>query len=322
MSAGAGFRLGIVGCGRIVERGYLPAALATPGTEVVAFADPSSERAWSCARLWAEGSGETAAVHADAAALLAGAAPDAVVVATPAAHHVEVAAEAAALGIPALVEKPPAPDAAGARRLAALDPPPFLAFNRRFLQGRELLPGIPADGWLELDLELRFRQDAWAAHQVRDDALLDAGTHLIDLAAHLAAAPPICVREAVVEPGRACFELELGRARARVRCATDRRHLESVTVSDRAGRRLARSRLGGIRGRAAGLRGAPHPLVLSLSRQLAALREAVLGAGPGPLAGAADGFAALAVVEAVRRSAELGGAEVIVAADLTGGPAA
>lgn len=313
MSGGPELRLGVVGCGRIVERGYVPAALGMPGVRIAALADPESARAHDCARHWAEESGKTPAIYEDAAALLAAERPEAIVVATPAAGHAEVAALAATHGIPSLVEKPPAPDAAGAAALAALQPAPFVAFNRRFLQGQELAPSIPSRGWLELDLELQFRQDAWGAHAVRDDALLDAGTHLIDLAAHLTGSPPLCVRRAAVDADRAAFELDLGRGRARIRCATDRRHLETVEIRDRAGRQVARSRIGGVRGRAAALRGVPHPLVLSLRRQLGALRDALRGGDHGPLAGPEAGLATLAVVEAVRRSAQLGGAEVTVA---------
>jgi predicted dehydrogenase len=306
-------RLAVAGCGRIVERGYVPAALATPGVSIVAFADPEPERLRQCRQLWEQGGGTAAEGFEDTAELLAAEPPDALVVAAPAATHGPIAAAAAAAGVPCLVEKPPAPDAAGARGLAALSPPPFLAFNRRFLQGVELRSRVPAEGWLELDLELRFRATAWSAHVVRDDALLDAGVHLIDLATHLSAAAPICVRRAEVSPERAAFELDLSRGRARISCATDRRHRESVEIRDRAGSLLARNRQGGIRGRLGALSGAPHPLVLSLGRQLSALRNAVQLGEVGSLGSAADGVAALTAVESVRRSAELGGAEVTVA---------
>lgn len=300
-------RLGIAGCGRIAERGYVPAALAAPGVTIASFADPDAERLRRCQELWGQSDGEAAA-FASAAELLRGAPVDLLVVAAPAAHHLALAEGAAAAGVPSLVEKPPAPDLDGALRLASLDPRPYLAFNRRFLQGTELRDAVPEHGWLELDLELRFRRQAWGAHEVRDEALLDAGIHLVDLACHLIGAAPIAVRRAQVEPELASLELELSRGRARISCSTDRRHRELVVVRDRAGKLLARSTHGGIRGRLAALARQPDPLVLSLRRQLEALQ-----AGRTPLATAADGAAAMAVVEAARRSAELGGAEVTVA---------
>ncbi len=306
-------RLAIAGCGRIAERGYVPAALATPGVRLVAFADPDQGRLRRCQDLWEQGGGAASHAFADAAELLAAEPVDALVVASPAPTHTALAAVAAAAGIPCLVEKPPAVDVEGARRLAALEPEPLIAFNRRFLQGVDLGAKVPAAGWLEMELELRFRRSAWDAHEVCDDALLDAGSHLIDLAAFLSGSAAISVRHAVVEPERAALELDLARGRAKISCATDRRHREAVTIRDRAGTTLAASAVGGLGGRLAALRGAPQPLVLSLRRQLSALRDAVKTGSAGPLASARDGVAVLTVVEAARRSAELGGAEVTVA---------
>jgi predicted dehydrogenase len=304
-------RLGIAGCGRIVERGYIPAALATPGVRIVALADPDADRLRHCHQLWRRQAGEALA-FADAAEMLRAEAIDLLVVAAPAAAHAPLAEEAAAAGIRALVEKPPAADMEGARRLLALRPEPYVAFNRRFLQGEEIGSAVPAERWLEFDLELRFRRDAWGAHEARDEALLDAGIHLIDLACHLSGATPIAVRRAVVEPERACLELELARGRARIRCATDRRHREAVAVRDRTGKLIARSVWGGVRGRLAAAAGNPDPLALSLRRQLEALGDQE-GTGASRLASAHDGATAIAVVEAARRSAALDGAEVTVA---------
>jgi predicted dehydrogenase len=297
-------RLGIAGCGRIAERGYVPAALAAEGVTIAAFADPDPERLDHCLGLWQEG-GEEAESFADAASLLETGGIDLLVVAAPLELHVGLAEQAAAAGVRTLVEKPPAPDLAGAERLAALDPEPILAFNRRFLQGEQLRDSIPAEGWLDLDLELRFQQGAWGAHEVRDEALLDAGIHPIDLACHLSGAAPIAVRGAEISPQRASFELELSRGRARIDCATDRGHRETVSVRGRSGKLLARSSWGGIRGRLASI-GRPDPLTVSLQRQLEALPDSP------HLSTARDGVTAMAVVEAARRSAELGGAEVTV----------
>ena len=300
-------RLGLAGCGRIAERGYLPAARGLPGVELVAVADPDSERA---GRLAAGIGG--AVVYDSVERILADNRLDALLVATPAELHVETAALAAAAGLPALVEKPPALDLSGARTLTGLEPAPSIGFNRRFLQGVRLLPSVPATGWLELELELRFQRGAWGAHESRDEALLDAGIHLIDLAGFLASAQPIAVRKATVEAERADFELELGRARARIRCATDRGYAERVEVADRSGAVVAGARTGRARARIARLRGGEDPLVASLRDQLRCFADLVRGEDPGELAGPADAVAAISVVEAVRRSAELGGAEVTV----------
>lgn len=316
-------KLGIAGCGRIVELGYVPAALAAEGVTIAAFADPNAGRRERCLKLWAEGDGE-ARGYPDLASLLEAEPLDLLVIAAPLQHHLPLAEEAAAAGIRSLVEKPPAPDLDSAQRLAALDPEPLLAFNRRFLQGEELRDAIPAEGWLELDLELRFQRQAWGAHEAHDEALLDAGIHLIDLASQLSGATPIAVRQASVEPERAELELELSRGRARIRCATDRSHRETIEVRDRAGKTLARSTWGGLRSRLSGALGQPSPLVVSLQRQLEAVRalgvpllEQQMGrlhqGHPHRLiATARDGATAMAVVEAARHSAELGGAEVTV----------
>jgi predicted dehydrogenase len=328
-------RLGIAGCGRIVELGYIPAALAAEGVMIAAFADPNAKRRERCLKLWSSG-GSEANGYPDLASLLEAEPIDLLVVAAPLEHHLSLAEEAAVAGVRSLVEKPPAPNLPNAQRLAALDPEPLLAFNRRFLQGEELRGAIPAEGWLELDLELRFRREAWGAHEAHDEALLDAGIHLIDLASHLSGSTPIAVRHARVEQEQAELELELSRGRARIRCATDRSHRETIEVRDRAGKTLARSTWGGLRSRLSGVLGKPSPLVVSLQRQLEAVGGGGWG-GPAPLlslhktplrepphlllpqghpdrslATATDGATAMAVVEAACRSAELDGAEVTV----------
>jgi predicted dehydrogenase len=300
-------RLGIAGCGRLAERGHIPAAATLPSVELTAVCDPHPDRLAQAAGLAAG-----AVPYSDPAEMIAAGGIDGLIVLTPAGHHLEVARLAAGAGVPSLVEKPPAPDLAGATALAALDPAPAIGFNRRFLQGEELAGAIPASGWLELDLELRFRQSGWGAHQSRDEAILDAGVHLIDLAAFLADAPPIAVRAAEVGPDRARLELELTRGRARILCAVDRAYSERVEVRDRSGATIARSRIGRLGAAAGRLRGAPDPLVASLAGQLERFAARLRGEDGGRLADAAAGVSAMAVIEAARRSHELGGAEVTV----------
>lgn len=324
-------KLGVAGCGRIAERGYIPAALAAEDVTITGFADPDADRLRQCVEFWERQSDDEAEGFSSTAELVRSTPIDLLVVAAPAAHHLSLAEEAAAAGVRCLVEKPPAPDLATAEKLAALDPQPFLAFNRRFLQGIELRDRVPTEGWLELDLELRFKRGAWGAHQADDEAILDAGIHLIDLACHLTQSAPIAVRQAEVTPERATLELELTRARARISCATDRGHRESITIHDRSGKTLASTRWGGIGARLSPLFGRPDPLVLSLQRQLEALRDsapqlhhplypAEVGGGAvgvrrrgTRLANATDGVMTMAIVEAARRSADLNGAEMTVA---------
>ena len=297
----------LVGCGRVAGRGHIPAAALIPSVELVAVCDRDPDRAAAAAGLIGG-----AASFTDPAEMLAAERIDGLVVAAPTGAHVELAMLAAEAGVPSLVEKPPAPDLAGAEALAELEPEPSLGFNRRLLQGVRLMPSIPEDGWLELDLELRFRRAGWGAHESHDEALLDAGIHMIDLALFLAGAAPIAVRDAEIGPERASVELELSRGRARIRCAVDRAYTERVEVRDRAGRTVAAARIGRIGGAVGRLRGREEPLVGSLRRQLELFAARIRGDDSGPLARAGAGVAAMAVVEAARRSFELGGSEVTV----------
>jgi predicted dehydrogenase len=294
-------RLGLVGCGRIASLGYLPAIAATPEVELVAVADPSAER---CAALAAAAAadGRPPSTHAGAAELIAGAELEALLVATPAAHHLEAARLAADAALACLVEKPPAPDLAGARELAALDPAPWLGFNRRFDQGLELVDAVPAQGSLELELELCYRRGSWRPHSGGDDALLDIGPHLVDLGLFLAGGGTAEVRRANCRRERAQLELQTDRGPMRVRCATDRSYRERVVVSGPGGR-VSSVRGGLRRALAARVAGAPHPLVGSLALQLRACGSAARGADPGVLATAEDGVRAMAAIDAARERA-------------------
>jgi predicted dehydrogenase len=108
------------------------------------------------------------------------------------------------------------------------------------------------------------------------------------------------------------MELELSRGRARIRCATDRAYCERIVVRDRAGRTIAEDRRGRMSGAVGRLRGREEPLVVSLRDQLDLFAARVRGEDGGALADAEDGVVAMAVVEAARRSEQLGGAEVTV----------
>lgn len=302
----APLRLGLVGCGRLAELGYAPAARAATGVEIVAVSDPDRDRRGLVAAELG------ASAHSRLRELLAVTALHGIVVCTAAEQHEEAAAAVAQAGLTALVEKPPAPDAAGALRVMALTPAPWIGFNRRFDQGVELARRMPPGGDLELRMVLHYRRKSWRPVAGDDDALLDLGPHLIDLALHLTGALPLAVRAHAARE-RAGIELATSRARVRIECATDRPHHEVVEILDAGGRRVARVARGGrARGLAARVLPGVHPLVRSLTAQLEAYGRALRGEDHGPLATAGEGAAVMCVLDAARRSDAIGGDTVAV----------
>jgi predicted dehydrogenase len=292
-------RLGLVGCGRLAESGYLPALAALDGVALVAVADPSADRRERVAAL---APGEPAQFDSSAQLAAAGVV-DAVVVATPAESHLAEATRLTERGIAVLVEKPPAPDLAGAVALSQLAPAPWIGFNRRFTHGARLLADVPADGPVDLELELRYRRASWGAIAVGDPAVLDLGPHLVDLALLLTDSREARVRGARLGHERVEIELETARGSAQIRCASDRAHHERVVVRV-GGRSVAASGDGGTIGMfASRLPGREHPLVASLRAQLAAFAQAVEGGDGGLLATAEDGVRAMRVIDAAREVA-------------------
>ncbi len=327
--------LGLVGCGRLASDGYVPALAHTagPAFRLVAVADPDPGRRGHVSRL----AGGDVAGFPDAAALLAGSRLDALVLATPAALHLADAERASAAGVPVLVEKPPAPDVAGAAALAALSPAPWVGFNRRFDPGAAAVRrAVPAVGPVDLRIEISYRRRSWGAFAVRDDALLDLGPHLVDWARWIGGRDVVEVRCPELSAERAALELVLAGdgagapgGVATLRAVTDRPHAELVELRDASGEVRAGHRLGGlaaaVRGRVAGVlgrvapggsggsgAGRPSALVASLAGQLDALAAAVRGAPPADLGTAADGLAVMAVLDAARASAAGGGRTVPV----------
>jgi predicted dehydrogenase len=287
-------RVGLVGCGRLAERGYLPASHRASGVRLVALADLEPAR---CARIASH-----LPAFRSARDLLSEIEVDALIVATPAAAHVNDARAAVDRGVSALVEKPPAEDAVGAAELAALSPPPWVGFNRRF-RLEALRAALPPEGPLDLRLGFWTRADAWRPHVVRDDLLLDLGPHLVDLALWLAGRDAIRVR-ARLAASRAALDVETDRGISRIRCRGDRHYAEWVEARPGGGRPV-RHRSGGVAATVAALlrRRSEQPLLASLTAQLEAFARAVRGEDPGPLATAQDGLRVMAVLDGARRSA-------------------
>jgi predicted dehydrogenase len=230
---------------------------------------------------------------------------DAAVIASPVAAHVDDARALAHAAVATLVEKPPAPDAVGARALAAIAPAPWVGFNRRFDPGARRLRGsMPRAVDLDVQVAIHYRRASWRPHSVHDDALLDLGPHLVDWATWVTQSAVVAVGDAVVEPDRAACTLTLTRGRAHLVAECNRPHRELIDVRDATGARLARHAVGGL---AAGVRArlarSPHPLVASLAAQLSEFAAAVRGEPMDSLATPEEAVAVMAVLDAARVSA-------------------
>ena len=302
----APLRLGLVGCGRLAERGYLPALAAVTDLELVAVADPDEGRRASV--------GSAVERYRSAAELLAGTPLDGVVIASPVGCHVADARAAAEAGVTALVEKPPAPDLATSAELLSLAPVPHLGFNRRFDVGAiAVRAAVPPEGVIELDLALRYRRPGWSAHVVADDALLDLGPHLIDWVRWITGREVRSVACPELSSERAVLDLELDDGRAHLDAATDRPHEERIELRV-DGQPVARHRIGGtfasLRGRLRG--GQPDALVTTLRGELVAFAHALRTGERGALGSPTDAWAVMSVIEAARTSATRDGVAVPV----------
>jgi predicted dehydrogenase len=298
-------KVGLVGCGRLAERGWIPAlgiAAAAGTARIVALAEPDRGRRAAAAR--AAGLDDGAA-FSDWRELIAAGSADAVVLALGGRAQVEPAEAATSAGLAVLVEKPPGGDLEGAAALAALEPPPRVGFSRRFDAAWQALRAAAARSSVPHSLELRlaYRRSAWAPHVVQDDALADMGSHAIDLAAWIGGAPVARARCTLLEGDAAEGELELagGRGGARFGVGQGRSYSElgrlagsDVAVHRGGAWRNALGRFG--RGPDAGV------LVGSLAAELAAFARR-----DGDVATADDGVRCHAVLGALRASAKGGG---------------
>lgn len=300
-------RIGLVGCGRVAEFGYLPAFRQARGVVLVGIADVNPSRC----RALAPG----VPAYGNIQPLIQAGGLDAIIISVPTRFHLEYARCAAEAGLPSLVEKPPGANVQEALALQTLEPAPWIAFNRRFEPGLNALKqSMPSVQGFQGRLELHYRRTTWKPFDMHDDALLDLGPHLIDLARWLTGSEVRSARALSLTEQCAEFELDLTRGQAVVSCSTNRPYRERIEIADVDGRLCSSHRRGGIvSGIMARLRPKEeNPLVSSLVGQLEAFGQAVRGALGGSLATAADGLAVMSAIEAVRLSEAERGALVPV----------
>ena len=313
-------RLVAIGCGRVFARYHLPAILGTSGVSLVGTCDTDPDR-----RAWFESVHEAVPCLTDAALLHDQVDSDAALVCTPPETHVDAIELCLARKRSVLVEKPMATTVDDARRVLGLLPAHGrmvrIGFNRRFRREYvELRERAQAGGEIS-HLAFTFIADArrWnpgstpVASPV--DVLHDAGSHAVDLIAHVSGRRIRRVRaEPLRERDSSCVvrvEARLaGGATAECTVGHAPRYQESLSV-DVGGRLYAIDLSGGspvsrLRIKAASalrrLSGRPTATDASFRAQLAAFAAACRGQGDDPGADVQDGFRAVAAIEACTES--------------------
>ncbi len=287
-------RVGLVGCGRLAERGYIPALADAEGVELVAVADRDERR---CAAV-----APKCPAYASATDLLAGTGVDLLVLAHAVEAHVADARVAAAAGISCLIEKPPARTTVEAEALTVLEPRPWLGFNRRFEPAIDALRSRLDTAPARVELEFTMLPSSWDARDGSEGVLLDLGPHLVDLALWITGRAPLRVRVARLSSVEATFEIDLDGVQAHVHVSHGRAWRERLVCLDDRGEVVARLDRGGLGKRLAAkaLRARPGPLVVSLAAQLTAAATAVRGGiVDDRLATVEQGIAAMHVLDAV-----------------------
>jgi predicted dehydrogenase len=181
-------RLGVVGCGAVAERYHVPALLASPDVELVAFVDPELERARALA---IRASAPLAlSSHRDLPGKV-----DLAVLALPNALHAPVAVDLLTAGVHVLVEKPMARSLDECDRMlrAASATGAVLAVGHDFRHYpiARFAYDLFADGLLGAVLGVDIQQSAgsrWPAvstaalsPEAGGGVLIDFGVHLLDL---------------------------------------------------------------------------------------------------------------------------------------------
>src|SRR5688572_3427936 len=204
-------QIGLVGCGRLAEFGYIPALRRVPGLRLVGVADVDPLR---CSRIAPEVPAYKSVQH-----LIDGGRAEAIIISTPTRYHLADATVAAEAKLPALLEKPPGVNLQEAECLLKLIPQPWLGFNRRFDTDVVKLKNLVLNQDIfKIRLELCYRRRAWNPIDMQDDALLDLGPHLIDLARWLTMSEVISVRAGTLTQHYAEFEVALDRGQATIVC--------------------------------------------------------------------------------------------------------
>ncbi|MGK2964196.1 MAG: Gfo/Idh/MocA family protein [Tepidiformaceae bacterium] len=303
--AGSRLRIGVCGAGRVFERLYLPALHGAAGLEVVAVADPSSER-----RAIA-GTGVAGFDGVDA--MIAAGGLDAIAVLSPPGVHHGHALAALRAGLPVLVEKPAAESTAQLREWAAAGAEDRVttSFSRRFwkkyrsLKSRERNAG-------SFQFLLQTSPEGWGAVEHREaDPLRDLMPHLIDLTRWVTGERAISVAAGeAMRPGQVILELEVADGRRAICIAAHgEEYEESVGIEGERRQIGPPSRVESALRR---LRRAPDDDVAAFGEMLRRWERRLRDEPSAGLPAFSDAWASVAAIEGYRESLAAGGSSVAI----------
>lgn len=209
------FRLGWIGCGRQAREMLLPHLAAMDDVSLVALADIDREALGRTASAYG-----VKAAYTNVIDLLREQALDGIGMAVGPKAHRDIAIEAVKRGLPVFMEKPPAPDLAGAEAIASAarkaGKPVLVGFMKRYASGNKIAKNL-------LDGELFGQRLGITATYMTAPTYFDGDPdysgfflhhciHYLDLLPWLMDAPiaDITTRKIEPEPGKLLVHLSLG----------------------------------------------------------------------------------------------------------------
>lgn len=321
--------IGLIGCGRVAERFYLPVLCRLADTRLVAVADPIPER-----RELLSSSIPGCLAFTSAEALLQKAGVEAIIITTPPATHVAIAAQSLRHGIHVLVEKPLAPSMAGVEELNTLvafsGGSLMVGFNQRYwepvCQLRQIMCNQHCFDTVSAKLIITSNIQAWSPICEISDPLDDLGSHQLDLLRYIFDREILAISARWTDKRAIEMEVRLAGGLVVVCLAAQNNLTREYIAINCEGRqyliRLGSERIQPVVGLIRsvldlsdtlrrGLLGRRSSLRDSYERQLIAFFNYVrTGTIPSP--GIDDGIAVIRAVEAARQSAAYNGKEITI----------
>lgn len=321
--------VGLIGCGRVAERLYLPALLRLAEARVVAVADPIRGR-----RDLISSQIPDCVSFSSAKELLRQMRIAAAIITTPPTTHVAMATLALRAGIPVLVEKPLAPSMAEVGSLEALiassDGSLMMGFNRRHWEPvrrlRQITSNLNDSSLISAQLVMVNNLQNWSPISDTSDPLDDLGSHQLDLLRYIFSCEISAISSSWTDKHAIHMRVKLARG-VIADCLAKHGNVykESIIIRWKHKQYYIHSRSDRIRpsvGRIRSMLDFSDRVKRRLIARQSSLKNSYrlqlisffdyIQSGATPHPGIADGIAAIRAVEVARQSAAGGGVEVSI----------